>query len=274
LNRSLLAATMDQIATGCSPTLFASRAKGSSGSHLPVLIVGMPRSGSTLLEQILSSHPEIGSAGELFFWHPHGLEWGRAGLRHLNPQHLGAIGDDYVRLLRASAPNALRVIDKNLLNFQWLGLIWQAFPNARFIHCRRHPVDTCLSIYFTLFMLPQDYMSDRGDLAFCYRQYERLMGHWRRVLPPDRFIEVDYQALVEDREREARRLIAFCGLDWDDACLKHEANRRPVRTASVWQARQPIYRSSLERWRRYEPWLGELRQLLPQTTSNAEGEAR
>ena len=138
-----------------------------------------------------------------------------------------------------------------------------ALPDARVIHCRRSPVDTCLSIFFANFSARQDYACDRGDLVFFYRQYERLMDHWRRVLPADRFTEVEYERLIADREAETRRLIAFCGLDWDDACLAPERNGRVVKTASLWQARQPVYETSVERWRRYEPWLGELRELLP-----------
>ena len=159
--------------------------------------------------------------------------------------------------------------DKRPGNFEMLGLIRLAFPDARIIHCRRNPVDTCLSIFFANFGASQDYAWDRGDLAFAYRQYERLMDHWRRVLPSDRFTEVQYATLVAEQEVETRRLIAFCGLDWDDACLAPERNGRVVRTASLWQARQPVYKTSVERWRRYEPWLCELRELLPAAETQA-----
>jgi hypothetical protein len=114
-----------------------------------------------------------------------------------------------------------------------------------------------------------DYAWDRGDLVFQFRQYERLMDHWRRVLPSDRFTEVQYETLIADREAETRRLIAFLGLEWDEACLAPEQNTRVVQTASVWQARQPVYKTSVERWRRYEPWLGELRELLPEAKAAA-----
>jgi Sulfotransferase family len=143
-------------------------------------------------------------------------------------------------------------------------LLHLALPRARFIHCRRHPVDTCLSIFFESFGAVEGYASDRGDLVFAYRQYERLMDHWRRVLPPGRFTEVRYETLVANREAETRRLVEFCGLDWDDACLAPERNARVVKTASMWQARQPVYATSVERWRRYEPWLGDLRELAPE----------
>ena len=153
--------------------------------------------------------------------------------------------------------------DKAPGNFDRLGLLMLALPQARVIHCRRHPVATCLSMYFELFDATWDFAYDRSDLAFAYRQYERLMEHWRRVLPPSRFTEVRYETLVADREAETRRLIEFCGLDWDDACLSPERNERLVTTASLWQARQPVYTSSVDRWRRYEPVARRARTLLP-----------
>jgi tetratricopeptide (TPR) repeat protein len=272
--------------------------------ELPVFIVGMPRSGSTLVEQILSSHPAVAAGGELSFWidrinawlapsakavgvvdplasvgaePPSGLpfaetakpilgggqasDWLPFRFDRVEAGPLTRAAEDYLALLREIGPKALRVTDKALSNFERLGPIRLALPGARIIHCRRHPVDTCLSIFFTAFNSRTAW--DRDDIVFQYRQYERLMEHWRRVLPADRFTEVEYEALVVDREAETRRLIAFCGLEWDDACLAPERNLRAVKTASVWQARQPVYKTSLERWRRYEPWLGEFRNLLP-----------
>jgi len=148
-----------------------------------------------------------------------------------------------------------------LSNFILLGFIHRVFPNATLIHCRRDPIDTALSIFMTNFERRVDFAAERGDLVFFFRQYQRLMAHWREVIAPDRLVEVDYEALVADPEPHARRLIAACGLSWTDACLAPHRNARPIQTASVWQARQPIYRTSVERWRRYEPWLGELREL-------------
>ncbi len=155
-------------------------------------------------------------------------------------------------------------------NFGLLGVIRQVFPRAAIVHCRRHPVDTCLSIFTTNFESTIDFAGERGRLVFFYRQYQQLMAHWREVLPPDRFIEVDYETLVADPEPITRRLIATCGLGWNDACLAPHRNQRRITTASLWQARQPIYRTSVERWRRYEPWLGELRQLLPPDATTGE----
>ncbi|MGH7025197.1 MAG: sulfotransferase family protein [Caulobacteraceae bacterium] len=228
----------------------------------PILIVGMPRSGTTLVEQILSSHARVAAGGELSFW----ADRDRRGddLLGLSEDQLEAVASDYLTTLRNISPDAERVTDKMPFNFGLLGVIHRALPRAMFVHCRRHPIDTCLSIFSTSFEAAMDFAGDRRSLLAFYRQYQRLMDHWREVLPPDRLIEVDYEALVADPEPHTRRLVAACGLPWDEACLSPQNNRRRVTTASLWQARQPIYRSSVERWRRYEPWLGELRELAPE----------
>jgi len=228
----------------------------------PILVMGMPRSGTTLVEQILSSHADVAAGGELPFWGERGAKG--AGLLGLSGDQLRAVADDYLAVLRAISPRAARVTDKMPFNFGLLGVIHRALPRATLVHCRRHPIDTCLSIYTTSFESNLDFAGDRRSLVAYYRLYERLMAHWREVLPPDRLVEVDYEALVADPEPHTRRLVAACGLPWDDACLAPHRNTRTVITASLWQARQPIYRSSVERWRRYEPWLGELRELAPQ----------
>jgi hypothetical protein len=165
-------------------------------------------------------------------------------------------------VLRGISPAAERVTDKTPGNFQLLGPIHLIFPQARIIHCRRNPIDTCLSIYFTYFGTMKDFTGDRGNIVFFYEQYLRLMAHWRRALPDNRFLEIDYEALVANRERLTRHMIGFCGLDWDEACLRSERNRRVIKTASNWQARQPVYTTSVARWRHYEPWLGEFRRFL------------
>jgi tetratricopeptide (TPR) repeat protein len=239
------------------------------GDDLPVLIIGMPRSGTTLVEQILSSHPAVAAGGELPFWAQRERDWQTSGIGSLEEGKLSRVAEDYRAELRRVGPKALRVTDKRPRNFEPLGLIHLALPDARIVHCRRNPVDTCLSIFFANFAAGHEFAWDRGDLAFFYRQYERLIEHWRRVLPADRFTEVQYETLVAYREAETRRLIDFCGLDWDEACLAPERNRRTVNTASLWQARQPVYATSVERWRRYEPWLGELRTLLPAAEAEA-----
>jgi tetratricopeptide (TPR) repeat protein len=229
----------------------------------PILIVGMPRSGTTLVEQILTSHPQVAAGGELPFWgekHSSGL--GVFGPT-AKPEAVHRVAGEYIAALRANSSVAARVTDKMPFNFELLGIIRQVFPRAAIVHCRRHPIDTCLSILATIPDATFDFAGDRGNLALYYRQYQRLMAHWRNVLPPHRFIEVDYEELVADPEPLIRRLILTCGLEWDDACLAPHRNQGRIRTPSAWQARQPIYRTSVERWRRYEPWLGELRQLMP-----------
>ena len=259
-----LAALVDRVIGRFTPVYSAGGAARGVDDETPLFILGMPRSGTTLVEQIVSSHPRVHAGGELPFWERHGLAWVANAGEDPGAAFIGTLAVDYLALLRRLSPSAVRVTDKMPFNFLWIGLIRLAFPRARIIHCRRHPVDTCLSLYTHFFATSPGYASDRGALVFCYRQYARLMAHWRSMLPADRFLEVEYESLVSDAEAGARRLIAFCGLEWDDACLRPEKNNRRIWTASSWQARQPIYRSSVERWRHYEPWLGELRELLSQ----------
>ena len=262
LPRTLFAQRIERLIGRFTAEFFAANRAIGQDDEIPVLILGMPRSGTTLTERIISSHSLVGGGGELDFWNEHG-----PAMVETETVRLAAAADrlhkDYRQLLRSVAPSALRITDKMPFNFLWIGLIHLFLPNARIIHCRRNPIDTCLSIYTNAFAMRWDFASDRGDLVFYYRQYLRLMDHWRTVLPPDRLLNVDYEDLTADPEGTARRLIAFCGLDWDSACLEPERNRDPMSTASLWQARQPIYRHSVERWRNYEPWLGELRQLSP-----------
>ena len=246
-----------------TPQALAQRRGYGSDDETPLFVIGMPRSGTTLIAQVLSCHPQIRAAGELPFWRQRWREVWDAGAGAADASVVDRAAEDYLTVLRGVSATAARVIDKLPYNFLRVGEIVQAFPRARFIHSRRNPIDTCLSIYFTDFESPNGFVADRDDLVFFYRLYRRLMDHWRSVLPADRFIESDYETMVAEPEREARRLIEFCGLAWDPACLRPQDNRRVVQTASLWQARQPIYRHSLERWRRYEPWLGSLRELMP-----------
>jgi tetratricopeptide (TPR) repeat protein len=227
----------------------------------PVLVLGMPRSGTTLVERILSSHPAVAGGGELRFWRDARARLASAPTSRLGQVAAGVRGA-YLRLLRTIGPDARRVTDKMPFNFLWVGLVHLLLPRARVVHCRRHPIDTCLSIYQTQFAESWGFASDFADLASYYRQYRRLMDHWRAVLPADRMLDVDYEDVVASPDVTSRRLVAFCGLPWDAACLHPERNPDAIRTASRWQARQPIYRTSVERWRRYEPWIGALPRLL------------
>jgi tetratricopeptide (TPR) repeat protein len=265
LDRSELVEYFNRIIAKFSAETLAQAEQGTPHAHdeLPVFVVGMPRSGTTLIEQTISSHPAVAAAGEQPFWTDRLEKWLRSATLPPDPLPLASACEDYRALLRRISPDAARVIDKMPRNFEALGLLRLALPRARFIHCRRHPVDTCLSIYFTNFWGSQVYAWDRGDIVFYYREYERLMDHWRTVLPGNRFTEVKYENFVVNQDTETRRLVSFIGLEWNDVCRRPEQNRRTVKTASMWQARQPVYTMSVERWRRYEPWLGELRDLFP-----------
>jgi len=259
---------VDRMIARFTREFFASHpmAGNEAGNETPLLVLGMPRSGTTLIDRILSSHPRVGGGGELVFWRQRGHVWADAQIDKLRAE-ADALRGDYLRVLRgvAGGESALRVTDKMPFNYLWIGLVHLLFPDARILHSRRNPIDTCLSIYSTQFLAPRywGFACDRGDLAWYYRQYLRLMDHWRAVLPAERFLEVDYEETTAAPEEVARRLIAFAGLEWDPACMSPERNPDAIKTSSKWQARQPIYRSSVERWRNYEPWLGELRGLLP-----------
>jgi tetratricopeptide (TPR) repeat protein len=263
LDRAGLAEQFDGLIERFTPDYFARHAALGSGDETPLMVLGMPRSGSTLTEQIISSHPAVAGGGELPYWLEAGPPWNAGGMRSLTAENARRVAEEYLTVLRDLGPDAARVTDKMPANFTWIGLIHLIFPKARIIHCKRNPIDICLSIYSTYFTARMDFAADRGDLVFFYRQYERLMEHWRSVLPPEIYYETQYEELVADPGVRSRELIAFCGLDWNDACLAPEQNDREVRTASVWQARQPVYKTPVARWQRYEPWLGELRQLLP-----------
>ena len=234
-----------------------------TNTERPIFIVGMIRSGTTLVDQILSSHPDIGAAGELTLL----LSRYRSVIEPVEgaPHHDEAakLASDYLHLLESKGGDRPHITDKQPNNFTLLGLIYMIFPNARIIHCRRNPVDTCISIYSTPFPSPIQFAHDPDVMVFFYKEYLRIMDHWRKVIPFDRLLEVNYEDLVNDREKLTREMVDFCGLKWDDACLYHEQNARAIDTPSWWQARQPVYTSSIGRWQNYEPWLGSFRELMP-----------
>ena len=263
---SAFTSAIDRMIARCTPALIARAPELGNRDATPVLIVGMPRSGTTLVEQIISMNPEAAAGGELHFWNQRGAEWHRSGSNTIDTALLTTAASDYLGLLRSIAPVAARVTDKMPFNFLWAGLIHLALPNATIIHCRRTAIDTALSIHQTHFHPSLPFPTGGAELLEYIRCYQRLTDHWRRVLPTDRFIEVDYEELTRAPEPEIRRIIASCGLTWHDACLHPERNLRAVRTPSKWQARQPIYRTSVARWRRYEPWLGALRALVEDET--------
>ncbi len=253
---------IDRLIARCSPQLIARAPELGSSDARPVLIVGMPRSGTTLVEQIVSMHPEVGAGGELNFWNERGAAWHRSGAAGNETPFLAQAAVDYLGVLRTIAPKAARVTDKMPFNSLWAGLIHVAFPRAITIHCRRAAVDTALSIHQTHFHPGLAFPTGGAELVAYFRGYQRLIDHWRSVLPADRFIEVDYEDLTRAPEPAIRRIIAGCGLAWHEACLRPECNPRAVKTPSKWQTRQPIYRTSVACWRRYEPWLGPLRALV------------
>ena len=253
---------IDRMITRCTPAWIARAPELGCRDARPVLIIGMPRSGTTLVEQIISMHPEVGAGSELHFWNQRGAAWLRSGAAGNEKPFVAKAAADYLRVLRAIAPKAARVTDKMPFNFLWAGLIHVALPRAIIIHCRRAAVDTALSLHQTYFHPSLPFPTGGAELVAYFRCYQRLMDHWRRVLPADRFIEVDYEDLTGAPEPVIRRILTACDLAWNDKCLRPEANPRAVKTPSKWQTRQPIYRTSVARWRRYEPWLGPLRALI------------
>jgi tetratricopeptide (TPR) repeat protein len=265
---------IERLIARCTPELLARAPELGSCDATPVLIIGMPRSGTTLVEQIVSMHPEVEAGDELNFWNERGEAWHRSGEDGNEMSFLAKAAADYLRVLRAIAPKAVRVTDKMPFNFIWAGLIHLAFPRATIIHCRRAAVDTALSIHQTHFHPTLAFPTGGAELVAYFRSYQRLMDHWRNVLPADRFLEVDYEGLTREPEPIIRRIIAACGLAWHDACLCPERNTRAVKTPSKWQTRQPIYRTSVARWRRYEPWLGPLRALVDDNSEANAGTAR
>ncbi len=252
--------------------LFARRPNTGIPSTMPIFVVGMPRSGSSLVEQILASHPQVQGGGELTTLVAVATGVTGGGPRPLasppiaSPTDIPALDDAalerlgraYLADLPPLAAGKTRLTDKMPYNFLNIGLIRLILPGARIIHTERHPADTCVSCFSKLFPFSQAFSYDLGELGRYYRAYRTLMAHWRSVLPPEALLDVSYEAVVDDLETQARRLIAYCGLPWDERCLDFHRTQRPVRTASAVQVRQPLFRSSLDRWRRFEAWLAPL----------------
>jgi tetratricopeptide (TPR) repeat protein len=247
--------------------LIAQKTGAGDPSPIPVFIVGMPRSGTTLVEQILASHSRVFGAGELLDFsreaeracgETHAPEFAvRAG--SLSAAELHGLGARYIAAIRAAAPpRSSRITDKMPLNFIHLGLIHSALPNARIIHTRRDPIDTCFSCFTTLFAGQHRVAYELGELGRYYRAYEALMGHWRRVLPAGIMLDVRYEDIVDDLEPACRRILVHCGLEWEVACLDFHLARRAVRTASLAQVRRPIYRDAIGRWQPYAALLAPL----------------
>jgi tetratricopeptide (TPR) repeat protein len=255
--------TVDQIIAVFSRETIA-RCASVSQHRLPVLILGMPRSGTTLVEQILSSHPDVAGGGELIFWRNQLRTALDGGGGRLSPDLLQSIAAECLVTLRNISGTAARVTDKDPFNFLAVGLIHLVFPLAAIIHCRRNPLDTAISIHQTHFARSTGMPTGGEELVRYFRAYERLMAHWRQVLPQGRMFEMSYERLTASPQTEIRRLIDHVGLRWDPVCLTPHVNTQLVRTPSGWQVRQSIHTGSVDRWRRYEPWLGPLAALLQQ----------
>jgi tetratricopeptide (TPR) repeat protein len=244
---------MADIARVFSPALLADRAEAGARSQTPVFVVGMPRSGTTLIEQILASHPMVMGAGELRRLRTlvEEIDGFPASVPSMTDAQLKAAGEAYLAYIGPMAAGRSRVVDKMPSNFLFAGLIRIVLPEAKIIHSRREPADTCLSCYTKLFAGALAFAYDQTELGRFHRSYQRLMEHWRTTLPASHFLEVDYEAVVDDLEAEARRMLDFLGLSWDERVLRFHETERPVRTASVNQVREPIYRDSKGRWRKH-----------------------
>ncbi len=249
------------------PSRLRSAPMPSISSDLPVFIIGMPRSGSTLVEQILSSHSKVFGAGEVHdlgdaiqsigrgrFDSPKFLE----SVTKVSAAQLATIANGYIARLRARAPSAVRITDKFLGNFLCIGLVHMILPNARFVHTVRNPVDVCVSRFTKVFVPGSDYSYDLGELGRYHRHYESLMDHWRQLLPPGTIHEIVYEELVANPKEQIRRLLEYCGLEWEDACLDFHINARIVGTPSRRQVREQLHGNSVGQWIRYKDQLGPL----------------
>jgi hypothetical protein len=256
----------------CTPQLFARNRGSGAPDNDPIFIVGLPRSGSTLIEQILASHSAVEGTQELadiprLVVDLQGRDWNPAEPRYpavlaqLSAPELRLLGEKYLKDTRAYRTGRARFIDKMPNNFRHIGLIQLILPNAKIIDARREPMACCFGNLKQLFAHGQEFAYGMEDIARYYRTYLELMRHWDAVLPA-RVLRIRHEELVDDLEGNVRRLLEYCELDFEPACLDFHKTERSVRTASSEQVRQPIYREGLDQWRHYEPWLGPLREAL------------
>ncbi|EIJ42017.1 tetratricopeptide repeat protein,tetratricopeptide repeat protein,sulfotransferase family protein [Beggiatoa alba B18LD] len=263
-------AWIDEIIQTFNADFFQQHTQTGNPSTAPVFIIGMMRSGTSLVEQILASHPLVYGAGELNYLPqlaqqlPQLLKTTNtfpACIAALSANTCQQLADTLLHRLHAYQPQAQKITDKLPANYLYLGLIYLLFPNATIIHCQRDPFDTCLSIYFQRFSKNHPYAYDLTNIAHYYQDYQRLMQHWQTIFPAP-IHTVDYENLLANQENVSRQLVAACGLEWDEHCLNYHQTTRTVRTASHWQVRQPVYKSSLARWKHYEPYLKPLKEIL------------
>jgi Flp pilus assembly protein TadD len=274
-------ALFDHIERVFTSALIEAKSGHGDPSSVPIFVLGMPRSGTTLVEQILSSHPMVYGGGELTAFYetvmtirgPGGRPIAGPGvIPSLDAKVFSEIGARYLAAIRDLAPGARHITDKRPNNYYFIGLIHLALPNAKIIHLVRDPADNCVSCFSKLFTMAErgelNHTYDLAELGRYYRRYQRLMAHWHCVLPPKRILDVRYENLVADLAGETRRMLTYCGLPWYDRCLAFHETKRPVRTASAAQVRQPIFDSSIGRWRAYEAFLGPL---LAELSSSSNG---
>jgi len=252
-----------------------------NSSKKPIFIIGMPRSGTTLIEQIISSHPDVYGAGELeeftksvpFIDNPDLPEYIRRDratchqglIDKFTPDFLQGIGQNYIKRIDTIAPDNVHITDKMPFNFAWAGLIRLALPHAKIVHCTRNPMDTGLSIYRQLFSQATPWAYNLEEIGHTYNDYKKLTDYWHNLFPDDIY-EANYETIIENQEEETRKLIKFCGLSWDDTCLEFYKSKRQVKTASVYQVRQPIYKASVKGWKRFEKQLEPLYKIVKPDT--------
>jgi tetratricopeptide (TPR) repeat protein len=260
--REDLSARIDGLIQRCDADFVNRPRQFASATQLPIFIVGMPRSGTSLTEQILASHPQVFGAGELIFWDAAFGAFHDAGAAgRPEAEFFPELTRKYLERLTAHCGDAARVVDKMPANFLYAGLIHAVLPRARIIHMQRNPIDTCLSIYFQNFPNMGPFANDLDNLAFYYAEYLRITAHWRAVLPAQNLLEVPYEALLQDQEGWTRRILQFAGLPWDARCLDFHETDRVVVTASKWQVRQKLTASSAGRWKHYREFIGPLERL-------------
>ncbi len=257
---------MQTIRQAFDESLLRSEPKGDPRPG-PIFVMGLPRSGTTLVDRIIASHSEVSSLGEIndFAYSLMRTAGGSGGKTSLIERSttldFRLLGQRYIDSTRAYGAGTPYLIDKTPLNYLYIGLIHLALPNARIVHIRRTPMDSCYGMYRTLFRAGYPFSYDIDDLARYYIAYRELMDHWHSAIP-DTFLDIGYEALVTDQESVTRDIIDYCGLTWEPACLEFHRNKSPVATASSAQVRQPLYRDALERWRRYEQQLQPLAERL------------
>ena len=253
----------DQIRVYSRSAISNMESAGSSSAK-PVFVVGMPRSGTSVAEQIIASHPSAYGAGELQFWERLNIDEVRITNGILGESDRLKVAKKFMGTIEGASPrDALRVVDKSPLNSDYLGLIYSVFPNARVIYMAQSetPIDTCLSCYFQQFLTSLNFTFDLSDLVHYYREHQRIMAHWRAVLPSGFILDVPYEALVADQETWSRKILDFVGLEWQAQVLDFNTTQRIVTTASAWQVRQKVYKTSVARWRNYEKFIGPLKAL-------------